>query len=185
MTEGRNTIKGMRSQNSENSLVLEHAFATIRRDLDVRDEIDFRVIVDGIPQPLRPLVRDEVYRIGREALVNAFKHSEARAIEIQLEYAPKYFRLSVRDNGCGVKTEILQRGRKGHLGLSGMREGAEKLGAKLKIWNRAEGGTEIELIVPQHIAFERRVSGGGWLKRLKNFSGRKDKLHLSGREENQ
>jgi ligand-binding sensor domain-containing protein/signal transduction histidine kinase len=186
MTEGRNTIKGMRSQNSENSLVLEQAFATIRQDLDVSEAIDFRVILDGIPQPLRPIVRDEIYRIGREALVNAFKHSKADAIEVQIEYAPKYFRLSVRDNGCGVNAEILQKGRKGHLGLSGMRIGAEKLGAKVKIWNRAEGGTEIELIVPQHIAFERKASDGGWFKRrLKNLRASKSKLQLSKREENQ
>ncbi|HEX8398518.1 MAG TPA: two-component regulator propeller domain-containing protein [Pyrinomonadaceae bacterium] len=184
MTEGRNTIRGLRSQNSENSLILEQAFATIRRDLDVREQIDFRVIVDGVSQPLRPLVRDEIYRIGREGLINAFKHSKADAIEVRIEYAPKYFRLSVRDNGCGVNAEILQKGRKGHLGLSGMREGAEKLGAKVKIWNRVEGGTEIELIVPQHVAFERGVSEG-WLKRLKIFNERKSKMQFSEREQNQ
>ncbi|HEX8264817.1 MAG TPA: two-component regulator propeller domain-containing protein [Pyrinomonadaceae bacterium] len=184
MTEGRNTIRGLRSQNSENSLILEQAFATIRRDLDVREQIDFRVIVDGVSQPLRPLVRDEIYRIGREGLINAFKHSKADAIEVRIEYAPKYFRLSVRDNGCGVNAEILQKGRKGHLGLSGMREGAEKLGAKVKIWNRVEGGTEIELIVPQHVAFERGASEG-WLKRLKIFNERKSKMQFSEREQNQ
>jgi ligand-binding sensor domain-containing protein/signal transduction histidine kinase len=184
MTEGRNTIKGLRSPNSENSLVLEHAFATIRQDLDVQEQIDFRVIVDGVPQPLRPIVRDEIYRIGREALINAFKHSDADSIDVQIEYMPKYFRLSVRDDGCGVNAEILQKGRKGHLGLSGMREGAEKLGAKLKIWNRTEGGTEIELIVPQHVAFEKKISNG-WLERLKIFKGRKAKMQLSGREQNQ
>jgi hypothetical protein len=52
-----------------------------------------------------------------------------------------------------------------------MREGAAKIGAKLKIWNRAEGGTEIELFVPQHVAFERKDSDG-WLKRLKDIGRR-------------
>jgi ligand-binding sensor domain-containing protein/signal transduction histidine kinase len=184
MTEGRNTIKGLRSANSENSLVLEQAFATIVQDLDVRKEIDFRVVVDGISQPLLPLVRDEIYRIGREALINAFKHSEASVIEVRMEYAPKFFRLSVRDNGCGVSAEILQKGRKGHLGFSGMREGAAKIGAKLKIWNRAEGGTEIELIVPQHAAFEKKDSDG-WLKRLKDIGTRKAKMKFSEKEQNQ
>lgn len=50
-------------------------FAQVVEELAIHDGMAFRVIVDGIPRPLHPVVGDEVYRIGREALINAFRHS--------------------------------------------------------------------------------------------------------------
>ena len=52
-----------------------------------QSEIDFRVVVSGRQQPLRPAVSEEVHRIGREALVNAFRQSGAKRVELELEYA--------------------------------------------------------------------------------------------------
>ena len=83
-------------------------------------------------QPLHPLIRDEVYRIGREALVNAFRHSGAAEIEVEVEYAVSHLRVRVRDDGRGIDDEVLRSGREGHWGLSGMRERAERIGARFK-----------------------------------------------------
>jgi signal transduction histidine kinase len=58
----------------------------------------------------------------------------------------------VRDNGKGIAPELLRSGR-GHRGLSGIRDQAERMGAKLKLLSRAEAGTEVELSIPAHIAF--------------------------------
>ena len=77
------------------------------------------MIVDGQPRPLHPVLRDEVYRIGREALVNAFRHSGAKSIEMEIEYASSQLRMLVRDNGCGIDPQMLHSGRDGHWGLSG------------------------------------------------------------------
>jgi signal transduction histidine kinase len=151
--EGRNAVRGLRS--SENSsLELEQAFSRIQHELGIHDEIPFRIIVDGETRPLHPALRDDVYRIGREALVNAFRHARATSVEVQLEYSIKQFRILVRDNGLGIDPQVLQSGREGHFGLSGMRERAERIGARLKVWSRAETGTEVELTVPGHIAYQ-------------------------------
>ena len=115
--------------------------------------MDFRVIVEGAPRPLHPIISDEAVFIGHEALVNAFRHSRASVIEVEIEYASKHFRILVRDNGCGIDQQILRSGLEGHWGLSGMRERAEKIGASLKVWSRASAGTEVELSVPNHLAF--------------------------------
>jgi signal transduction histidine kinase len=96
-----------------------------------------------------------VYRIGREAVVNAFRHAEARKIELVLEYAPSGLRLVVRDDGRGIDASVLQSGTDGHWGLTGMRERADRIGARFKAWSRAGAGTEIELSVPARIAFTR------------------------------
>lgn len=151
--EGRNAIRGIRSSDS-NSLDLEQAFSRIPQELTVQEQIGFRVIVEGRPRALHPILRDEVYRIGREALVNAFRHSRARSIEVELEYAANHLRILVRDDGCGIDPQVLRAGRDGHWGLSGMRERAERIGARLKVRSRDATGTEVELSVPGPIAFE-------------------------------
>ncbi|MGA2598649.1 MAG: two-component regulator propeller domain-containing protein [Bryobacteraceae bacterium] len=151
--EGRNTVQGLRS--SYSSIPdLAQSFSTIQQELAVQPEIDFRVIVDGQPRALHPLLRDEFYRIGREALLNAFRHSHATSIEVELAYAPKGLRMLIRDNGCGIAPDVVQSGREGHWGLPGMRERAEKIGAQLHVWSSTAAGTEIELSVPSRLAFE-------------------------------
>jgi signal transduction histidine kinase len=155
--EGRNAVRGLRFSNSV-SLDLEQAFAIIRQELNPQNadakEVGFRVIVEGQQRPLHPLLRDEVYRIGREALINAFRHARAKQIEVTLTYTPSRLRLLVRDDGCGIDPEIVRSGREGHWGLSGMRERADRIGARLQVFSSPSGGTEVELSVPGRIAFQ-------------------------------
>ena len=128
MEEGRNVVRGLRSSNTD-SHDLEQAFSRIPQELGIEEQVDFRIIVLGSARLLHPVIRDEVYRIGREALVNAFRHSRASRIEVELEYAAKRFRIVVRDNGCGIDPQVLHSGRDGHWGLPGIRERAERVGA--------------------------------------------------------
>ena len=93
-------------------------------------------------------MRDEIFRIGREALTNAFLHAGARTIEVDLEYLGTQLTLRIRDDGRGIDPNVLQAGREGHWGLAGMRERAERISARLRVSSRAGAGTEIELIVP-------------------------------------
>jgi signal transduction histidine kinase len=151
--DGRNAVRGLRSPQRA-SLDLEHAFSHIRQEFQVPDEIEFRVIVDGQPRPLNPLLRDEVYRIGREALINALRHSQAKEIDLEIKYAARQMQILVRDNGCGIDPHLLQLGNECHSGLQGMRERAEKIGARLRVWSRVSAGTEVELSVPGHVAFQ-------------------------------
>jgi signal transduction histidine kinase len=156
MEEGRNAVRGLRSSSS-GSEDLGQAFSRIPQDLGIEVPIDFRVIVLGSARKLRPLIREEVYHIGRELLVNAFRHARASCIEVELEYAPKRFRIVVRDDGCGIDPQVLRAGREGHCGLAGMHERAQRVGATLRLWSRAAAGTEVELSVPNSIAFEARM----------------------------
>jgi signal transduction histidine kinase len=174
--EGRNAVRGLRSSNSD-SLDLEQAFSRIRQELavqnDMGEQIGFRVIVEGRPRSLHPVIRDEVYRIGREALVNAFRHSRAKIIEVEVEYAAKRLRILVRDDGCGISPQVLQSGREGHWGLAGMRERAERIGARLKLRSRVASGTEVELSVPSYVAFQTQPSQRWPLRWLARLSTRK------------
>jgi signal transduction histidine kinase len=142
----------LRSTNG-NTDDLETAFSQIRQQLGNGEVKDYRVIVEGKPARLHPIIRDEAYRIGREALVNAFHHSRADKIEVELEYSNKNLRIVVRDDGAGIDEQVLQAGKDGHWGLAGMRERAESIGARLRVWSRQNAGTEVELVIPGHIAF--------------------------------
>jgi signal transduction histidine kinase len=96
-----------------------------------------------------------VYRIGREGLSNAFRHSGATAVEIEIEYTPSELRMFVRDDGRGIDPEVVRAGVSGHWGITGMKERAERIGATLTIRSRSAAGTEIELCVPGRAAFNR------------------------------
>ena len=150
--EGRDAVRGLRST-SGNADDLETAFSHIGQEFGNDDVKDYRIIVEGTPRQLHPLIRDEAYRIGREALVNAFHHAQASKIEVELDYASKHLRILVRDNGSGIDAAVLQEGRDGHWGLAGMRERAESIGARLKVRSRAQAGTEVELFIPGKVAF--------------------------------
>src|SRR5262245_53764063 len=151
--DGRKTLQGLRSSESPD-LDLVLTLSHVHQELGVQPGVDFRVTVTGRQQPLWPPIQHEIYRIGREALVNAFCHSGAKCVEFELEYADTDVCLRVRDNGCGIDSQVLNSGRAGHWGLAGMRERAMKIGALLRISSSAAAGTEIQLSIPGSIAFQ-------------------------------
>lgn len=150
--EGRNAVGGLRSPGT-GPLDLEQALSQIHQEFPGHGDVGFRVIVEGLPQPLHPVIADEIYSIGREALTNAFRHSRAKKIEVELEYAAEQLRLLVRDDGVGLEPKVLRSGLPGHWGMSGMRERSKRIGARLRVLSRPAAGTEVELSVPGHIAF--------------------------------
>jgi signal transduction histidine kinase len=155
-------VRGLRSSDSA-SLDLEVAFSRIQQevmDAHLTDgKVDFRVVVDGLQRPLHPMLRDDVYRIGREALINAFRHAHARNIELELKYSSSGLEMLVRDDGCGIDPAMVEHGREGHWGLPGMRERAERIGASLHVMSNGRAGTEIELSVPGRVAFQTNGNG--------------------------
>jgi PAS domain S-box-containing protein len=151
--EGRKTIQGLRSSDSR-TLDLVLALSRVHQEFAPQPDTDFQVTVAGRQYPLRPSVNHEIYRIGKEALVNAFRHSRAKRVEFALEYADTDLRMRVRDNGCGIDPRVLDKGREGHWGLAGMRERATRIGGLLEIFSSATAGTEVQLSVPNGVALQ-------------------------------
>ena len=141
--EGRDALDGLRSR-IEAPTNLEKAFADMRDDF-APDGPPLRISVMGRPTALHPAVQEQVYLIGREALVNALRHSGATMIEAEIEYLPSKLRVIVRDNGSGIDPQMLESGRNSHWGLVGMRERAKNIGAQFQMWSRKGAGTEVEI----------------------------------------
>ena len=153
--EGRRAICGFRSSQSPSTEVAE-LFAQVRDELmqfrQPGERPNLRIVREGRGKPLRDAIQDEVYRIGREALINALRHAHAKNIRMEVRYDSNSFFLIVRDDGCGFDSKLFT-GHHEHWGLSGMREKAERMGACLRMWSAPGRGTDLELKVPGSIAF--------------------------------
>jgi len=157
ITEGRDAVQGLRTSATEMN-DLADAIRSLGEELATGNgnPAVLRIEVQGASRPLRPIVRDEIFRIASEALRNAFKHAGAQQIEVELRYDERQLRVRVRDDGKGIDPEVLRtEGPKGHFGLRGMRERANVAGGKLTIWSGPDTGTEIELSIPAAHAYSR------------------------------
>jgi signal transduction histidine kinase/ligand-binding sensor domain-containing protein len=155
VTESRKAVHDLRlSTVITNDLA--RAVRAVGNELSGESSATFGLVVEGETRELHPIVRDEIYRITREALRNAFSHARARRIEAEIIYGEHLFRLRIRDDGEGIAPALLEKGRLGHYGLRGMRERAAEIGAKLDIWSGAGTGTEIDLSIAGSIAYGKR-----------------------------
>jgi signal transduction histidine kinase/ligand-binding sensor domain-containing protein len=123
--------------------VLRHAEAEFR----LSDIPEFELTSEGNPRPIDPLVRDEVYRICREALSNAFRHGYAKHVSVKIHFFPDYLEVIVVDDGQGIDEITQRQGREGHFGLRGMQAHAKRIGATLTIDSHLGLGTKIKLNV--------------------------------------
>ena len=157
INEGRDAVQGMRSSTViKNDLArsLDALGERLASEQNSRGPVDFRVVVEGESRDLHPILRDEVYRIASEATCNAFRHSGARRIEVEICYDDRQLRVRVWDNGKGIDPKVLDGGgREGHYGLPGMQERAKLAGGKLTVLSKVDSGTEIELTLPASLAY--------------------------------
>lgn len=150
IVEGRDRVRDLRASAPGSALELPDAFARLGGELAQQHPANFSVVVEGKLHRLDAMVRDEVFWIGREALVNAFRHAGARRIDVEISSDAGQVAFRFRDDGQGIADDVQLRGhRSGHWGLSGMRERARGIGAQLNVWSRPGNGTEVELLLPR------------------------------------
>ena len=153
--EGRAALNSLRSATTETNDLAE----ALRRATDdglIPSSMAVTFSVVGDAREMHPIVRDEIYRIGYEAIRNACAHSEASQLEVELRYAHN-LALRVADNGTGIDPAVADKGKDGHFGLQGMRERAARIGGKLTLVSSSNSGTEIKLIVPGGIVFRKKM----------------------------
>jgi ligand-binding sensor domain-containing protein/signal transduction histidine kinase len=157
ITEGRYAVQNLRSAALEDhdlATSLKAVGAELGEAVSASSKPHYSVVVEGHPRQLVPIIRDDIYRIAREALRNAHEHANASRIETEISFGEAVFRVRVRDDGTGIDPEILRKGqRTGHWGLPGMRERSENFGGRLSVWSEKNAGTEIELCISAAIAY--------------------------------
>jgi signal transduction histidine kinase/ligand-binding sensor domain-containing protein len=169
--EGRDAVQNLRSSSFDDrdlATSLSALGTELAAGIDPPSKPEYRAVVEGRPRELTAVVRDEAYRIAREAVSNAYQHAKAGYIETEITFGDADLTIRVRDDGIGVDPQILARGqRPGHWGLPGMRERSESFGGHLHVWSEGNAGTEVELRIPAGIAYsEPRRSSFAGLKNL-------------------
>jgi len=149
--EGRAAICGLHTASPAPSS-LEQAFSNLLSEVTTGRGLQLRIFVQGKPRTLNPAIQEQLFLIGREAVMNALRHSEATKIEVEVQYLRGILRVFVRDNGCGINSEAVQKESDSHWGLRGMRERAKNIGARFGIWSRIGAGSEVRVAVPVDVA---------------------------------
>jgi signal transduction histidine kinase len=132
----------------EASTSLEYALRTLCDEFLPVGGIRFRIFVSGQPKKLSPEIQEQIYLVGREAMLNAWRHARATIMEADVDYLRRGLRLTVRDNGRGIDPQAVKSYGAAYLGLLAMRERAGSIGAKFRISSKLGEGTEVEISVP-------------------------------------
>jgi ligand-binding sensor domain-containing protein/signal transduction histidine kinase len=158
VAESRDTIQGLRLEPMVTGNLADLLMSTSRElASSAADPVlpVFDLIEEGDQQMLAPGTSSEICRIALEILRNAYRHAHARRIEAEIRYGDQMLRLRIRDDGRGIDPNVLKEGgRVGHWGLRGIRERAERIGARLDFWSELGEGTEVELAIPAAVAYE-------------------------------
>lgn len=149
--EGRAALNSLRTSTTEGN-DLADAFRRALEECRIHSSMEVSFKVAGQIQEMHPIVRDEVYRIGYEAIRNASVHSQATELRVELSYGQD-LSLRISDNGAGIDPEIVHRGKPGHFGLQSMRERAARIMGKFSVESSAGSGTVITLAVPGGIIY--------------------------------
>jgi signal transduction histidine kinase len=155
--EGRAALNNLRASTTQRN-DLAGALQQAAQTSGVISSMRFVLSVEGAAQDLHPIIRDEIYRIGTEAIRNAHLHSAATELEVNINYSHD-LTVRVHDNGRGIDPDFTTSGKPGHFGLPGMQERATRIHGTLQIMSGPSSGTKVELVIPGKIAFRRQLNG--------------------------
>jgi signal transduction histidine kinase len=155
-TEGRAALNSLRTSTTETNDLADSFHRAIEECRTERSmETSFSVV--GEIKDMHPIVRDEVYRVGYEAIRNACVHSQATILRVTLTYADD-LSVDVSDNGVGMDPLVADRGKEGHFGLQGMRERATRIAGKITVNSSPKSGTQVKVVVPGKIIYRKKTS---------------------------
>lgn len=125
---------------------LPQAIRTHASAVQARTGLAVEVSLEPDPMPRVVLDQEEaLYRIAQEALHNVVKHANAHAARIRLTREGDRLSLTVEDDGSGFEPDQVPRG---HLGLHGMRQRADRAGGELTVSSTLGKGTRVQAVMP-------------------------------------
>src|SRR5688500_6249149 len=108
--------------------------------------IHVSVEVVGEPERLDPKVERALYRVFHQAVTNAWRHAQCRAVRAVVRYTDRDIRLSVRDDGVGLTAR--PQDDRSHMGLAAMRRAIADVGGTVHICNADPTGVLVDATAP-------------------------------------
>lgn len=157
ITDGRHHILDIRADTRIGE-GLSEALSEYGAQLAQLWPLSFELTTVGTPYDLGPIISDEICKIGRESIGNAFKHSKGKHVMVDLIYQARVFLMTIKDDGIGIDLDELQSCVPNHWGLGNMQDRAEKIGAKLTFASKSQQGTTVTLqyVLPRSAWWFRR-----------------------------
>ena len=144
--EARRSVHALRPQALDKSGFAE-ALQSMLKNTTVGTSLRTSFCWEGEPMILPANVEETMLRIGQEALSNALKHAHPTEFHIRLCFKSDAVRLELFDNGKGFVVGQTN----GGVGLLGMKERAEQIGATLTISSELGKGTKIIAVSPNKV----------------------------------
>ena len=145
LVETRRAMRALRVE-SLDEIGLKHSLQDLFQRFNARSETSFML---DLPATINYFTDEEeqtIYRITQEALENILKHARASHVRTSLEKQSNNWVYTIEDDGIGIVFDDKETLFKG-LGIQGMQERANAIGAELHIRSQPDKGTIIQLII--------------------------------------
>jgi len=145
LVETRRAMRALRVE-SLDEIGLKHSLQDLFQRFNARSETSFML---DLPATINYFTDEEeqtIYRITQEALENILKHARASHVRTSLEKQSNNWVYTIEDDGIGIDFDDKETLFKG-LGIQGMQERANAIGAELHIRSQPDKGTIIQLII--------------------------------------
>lgn len=122
---------------------------TVRRYAEAFKEqanMEVNLTITGAERRIEPYLEVMVFRAIQELMGNAFRHSQASLLKVNLDLSEEQIRVIVDDNGKGFDPDTLQESKS--LGLKLIRERVEMLGGAFEVESSAGKGTRVMFFLP-------------------------------------
>ena len=146
--EARRSVHALRPQALERAAFADALRAIVKNTAaGTALHTEFQII--GKPHDLSPAVEENLLHIGQEALTNTLKHAHASNFSARISFDSDAVHLELRDNGDGFDVDGINGG---GIGLIGMKERADQIGATVNVVSEPGNGTKITAVSPYQSA---------------------------------
>ena len=142
--EARTSIRDLRSVLLEQRGLVGAMEETLP-PLVANEATRFELVAEGTPRRLEATMENHLLRVAQEAVANASHHAQANLIKVCVTYSEQALGLEIRDDGRGFDTT--KGPPRGHFGLLGMQERANKLNSELQVLSQPGKGTIVKITV--------------------------------------